>query len=228
MLAGVISDVIEAARPAGAPRREWSEHAAPRVVANRLPRPTKAGSVDVLLPADVQVGQKLRVAAHGHTFVFTVPAGALGGQKLLVGLPAGIAEAAALERARERMWTMDGTRRFAAAGVAAAAAARTAAAAAAAAAADEAGSSESAEERRVAAAAAAKAAAAKAADEHAVGLCVEGLVEEVERSAEAARREQARREERARQQLEHQRRAPAPAPAPAPEPEPKPEPEPEP
>ena len=204
MLAGVISDVIEAARPAGAPRREWSEHAAPRVVANRLPRPTKAGSVDVLLPADVQVGQKLRVAAHGHTFVFTVPAGAVGGQKLLVGLPAGIAEAAALERARERMWTMDGTRRFAAAGVAAAAAARTAAAAAAAAA-DEAGSSESAEERRVAAAAAAKAAAAKAADEHAVGLCVEGLVEEVERSAEAARREQARREERARQQLEHKR-----------------------
>ena len=204
MLAGVISDVIEAARPAGAPRREWSEHAAPRVVANRLPRPTKAGSVDVLLPADVQVGQKLRVAAHGHTFVFTVPAGALGGQKLLVGLPAGIAEAAALERARERMWTMDGTRRFAAAGVAAAAAARTAAAAAAAAA-DEAGSSESAEERRVAAAAAAKAAAAKAADEHAVGLCVEGLVEEVERSAEAARREQARREERARQQLEQKR-----------------------
>ena len=185
MLAGVISDVIEAARPAGAPRREWSEHAPPRVVANRLPRPTKAGSVDVLLPADVQVGQKLRVAAHGHTFVFTVPAGALGGQKLLVGLPAGIAEAAALERARERMWTMDGTRRFAAAGVAAAAAARTAA-------------------------------AAKAADEHAVGLCVEGLVEEVERSAEAARREQARREERARQQLEHQRRAPAPAPAPWP------------
>ena len=205
MLAGVISDVIEAARPAGAPRREWSEHAAPRVVANRLPRPTKAGSVDVLLPADVQVGQKLRVAAHGHTFVFTVPAGALGGQKLLVGLPAGVAEAAALERARERMWTMDGTRRFAAAGVAAAAAARTAAAAAAAAAADEAGSSESAEERREAAAAAAKAAAAKAADEHAVGLCVEGLVEEVERSAEAARREQARREERARQQLEHKR-----------------------
>ena len=133
VLAGVISDVVDAARPAGAPRREWTErewNVPPRVVANRLPRPSKAGSVDVLLPADVQVGQKLRVAAHGHTFIFTVPAGVVGGQKLLVGLPPGIAEAAALEQARERTWTMVGTRRFAAAGAAAAGAAAAAAAAA--------------------------------------------------------------------------------------------------
>ena len=193
-LKGVISDVVDAAWPAGAPRRsEWTESVPPRAVANRLPRLSKAGSVEVLLPPDVEVGQKLRVGAHGQTFTFTVPAGVVGGQKLLIGLPPGITEAAALERARERKFTLVATRRFAAAGAAAGAGAGAGAGAeaGAGAGAGEASSSESAEERQ---------------ERDEVCFCVERLVERVDQLAEAARREKALREQMARQQLDHQRR----------------------